>query len=420
MKLTILALLIASTTIAGASTNEVSSLDELRAGVQEAVDGTVFKISSSAPRFEQDTLGIPADKNVVIDLNGINIPIHVSVLGELKVIDTNPSKSGCISGQIDASDGKIVFDIDNTVAISNCWELSNLAASTALGAKYKLVLGQGLEDDMTSSMEVPKGGHIVVDFNGNGIMESIVVRDGGYLKLENNMVAAEFGIDLMAGGIGVEEGAVVEGSTIRTLYDWGWPWFNRLFDESIALVKAGATVIAFLETDIEDSFEVPEGKYLAVNLYGHTLSGKISVNGTLQVFDSYAEEPGSIQSELVVGANGKVVHQNLMPVSTFDKLTSALTSSYDKLTIMPMTDLSGSSLMIPVGKDRTISLNGHNIICEDLTVLGDLTVEDTVGTTGYIKAPTIKLGRKGSFTIGYGPIRGTFDYLNPGMMMILK
>ena len=72
------------------------------------------------------------------------------------------------------------------------------------------------------------------------------------------------------------------------------------------------------------------------------------------------------------------------------------------------------------GAVQTIDLNGFSLTCKTLKILGALTLIDSKGSDGFVKADRTLLGRKGSMKIDYGPVRTTYTYLNPGLMLLVK
>ena len=75
---------------------------------------------------------------------------------------------------------------------------------------------------------------------------------------------------------------------------------------------------------------------------------------------------------------------------------------------------------IESGAVQTIDLNGFSLTCKTLKVLGALTLIDSKGSDGFVKADRTLLGRKGSMKIDYGPVRTTYTYLNPGLVLMVR
>jgi len=404
----------------------VHSVGNLMYAIRGAGEGSLFKLASDGYFVANDYRGVDvtAGKDIILDLNAMKLTASVSVQGKLKVIDTSAGKCGFVNGEMSTvGSGQIEFDLNNTVSIFTPPEFNNVACMNALGANIGMKLGCDFDSNIrilyATAMEIPAGADVALDMNEHGFDSSITVY--GKLRIVNNLYA----IDLYCGGFDVQDGGCLEYKGIRYIsnFSYYYPPFVEFspFEETVDLLKAGAEITAELTTDISDSFEVPAGTSLTIDLNGFALTGTIDVNGSLKIIDRSYDKTGSVGAEIVVGTSGKYECSIPKTVSTISELTTALGSSAGSVLSLKIgADIAGDVVEIPTGANVTLDLNGKVLACNAMKVLGKLTVVDSAGTAGYINAGATYIGRKGSVKIAYGPFRTTFTYLSPGLVLLFK
>lgn len=405
----------------------VHSVDNLWFAIGGASDGTVLKLSKNGYFVKTYFRGIdiPSGKNLTLDLNGMEMTAPLNISGKLKVIDSSEGKCGFINGEIQVVGGEIEFDLHNVATVFTPVEFNNVANMNSLGADINMKLGCDFGGDpswWSVLMCVPASADVTLDMNQHGIdRTSITVF--GKLKIINNYFDV---FDLFTGGLDVQGEGRIEYTGLRTvpLFTYSHLITDEMdddaFNEVVDLLRHGATIKAELMADVGDTFEVPAGTSLTIDLCGRTLDGEIEVNGKLKVINSFDEE-GGLKAKISVGASGEYESTIPKTVSTFAELTSALGSSAGStLNLKLGSDITGDVVEIPVSANITLDLSGRVLTCDKMKVLGGLTLVDSAGTSGYIKAGETYIGRKGFVKIAYGPLRTTLTYLSQGLMLMFK
>ena len=406
----------------------VHSVDNLMFAIRSTNESSVFKLSSNGYFLKNGYLGIviPSGMNLTLDLYGMKMTAPVSVKGNLKVVDTSDGKCGFINHEILFDGGKIEFDLHNVATVSTPVEFNNVANMNALGADINMKLGCDFGADPSwywpVQMLVPPSADVTLDMNQHGISRTSITVEGK-LKIIKNLYGY---VDLYAGGLNVQDGGKIEYTGVRTVpildYSHLIPGAGTddAFNEVVDLLKHGATITADLIADVTDTFEVPAGTSLTIDLDGHTLRGGIEVNGKLKVKNSF-DERGGLEAKISIGSSGEYESTVPKTVSAFAELTSALGSSAGStLNLKLGSDITGDVVEIPVSANITLDLSGRVLTCDKMKVLGGLTLVDSAGTSGYIKAGETYIGRKGFVKIAYGPLRTTLTYLSQGLMLMFR
>lgn len=406
----------------------VNSYAELISAINNSVQNELqVKLASNVDfdPYTQEPAVVPTEQNLTLDLNGKKLTGPLVVGGKLKVVDTSDEKCGFINGQVDAQHEQIEFDLHNVATVCTSAEFNNVASLNSLGADINMKLGCVFGKDaqfLYPPMVVPSGADITVDMNKLGFTYgSITVQDQGKLTIANNL----FGnFDYFLGGISVEPGGSIVYKGIRDVEAPGSPFLPGYqanpFDQIINLQLAGAEITARLLANIDTTFVLSPGTPLTIDLYGHTLSGQISVEGgNLMVVDRLGG--GEMRATVAVDKSGKYECTVPKKVLNASELSAALAAGAGSTVYLQMAaDMSCDTVEIPTGAEVMLDLSGKMLICDKMKVLGGLTLVDSAGKSGYIMADETYIGRKGFVKIAYGPLRTTLTYLSQGLMLMFK
>ena len=408
------------------ATRTITRADELQQILRLGRAGAGIRV-----RLGADIAGYNVDiypgQRLTIDLNGRVYGCETCVGGYLKFVDSSEEKCGWINSwlhdkfwpieggaQVDEPYvGKIEFDLDNVVTIMDSSAVGWLGQMTRFGARVSAVLG----DNIFDGLMLAEGDSLLLDLNGYKIMgytrimgELTIIDDDGWglaNVFENNLYMGDHGKLYYTGNVAVvDDGDSLYGGSSYALRKV--IAFNSEF---------GSHFTACLFNDHYLEAEIPEGSQTDINLRGYSLNGSIVVNGTLNL-----KGVGELNAAVTFGENGKISFPKTTTVSNIGGLSEAVAKCkhWEGLTVQLSEDILSEEIEIPVGIGVIIDLNGFSLTCKTLKVLGALTLIDSKGSDGFVKADRTLLGRKGSMKIDYGPVRTTYTYLNPGLVLMVR
>ena len=367
-----------------------------------------------------EPITIGPDSFLAINLNGHVIYSGLRVQGQLYLSDYTFGPSGWFGGMVDVEEGgKFVCDFSGNVAeVYYGPELSYVAKLNSLGADIGIRLMNDVKYwECPDGLTVPEGANLDLDMNEHELDCGIYLN--GHLRLHNGNNGKYNGFE-----------GWVECGPAGSLDYYGWrsvyqldPIFSSgsAFAGIESFLAAGATMEADMGNDITDSFEVPVGSELILDLCGNVLQGEVRVNGKLTIKNSYDNGRAFVAANIKLGENGVLVNKVPRVASDAGILQKGLNAKTDLSDpIVLGANMTCDELVIPEGAVQTIDLNGFSLTCKTLKVLGALTLIDSKGSDGFVKADRTLLGRKGSMKIDYGPVRTTYTYLNPGLVLMVR